>query len=86
MGLIEFYIIFALATGITSWYLFYAPAFKEAKLLNAESESLKHPVFSGIVYIILATLVAPVIFPPIIFTKTGERFKNGLLNSLLKQQ
>lgn len=85
MGLIELYIIFALATAISSWYLFYMPAFRQAKLMQATTETLNHPIFASLVYIFISAIFAPFVFPPIIFTGAGERFKQGLLNSMLSE-
>lgn len=85
MGLIELYCIFALSTGIASWYLFYLSALREASQQGVDSPTLNHPIFSSLVYIIIASFFAPFVFPPIIFQGAGERFRQGLLNSMLSK-
>ena len=85
MGLIELYFIFALSTAIASWYLFYMPAMREAKERGGNSPTLNHPIFSSVTYIVIAAIMAPFTFPPILFTGAGERFKQGLLNSMLSE-
>lgn len=81
----ELYFIFALSTAVASWYLFYMPAMLEAKQRGGTSPTLNHPIFSSVTYIIISAILAPFVFPPIIFQGAGERFKQGLLNSMLSE-
>lgn len=83
MGPIEYYIIFALATSIACCYEFFWPVIKEAQLLGIENEFTEYPKLSAFIYICISTIVAPVLVIPMIFTTSGEKFRNGLRNTIV---
>ena len=83
MELIEYYFIFALATACACCYEFFWPAIQEAKLLGVQNEFTEYPILSVIIYICISTIVAPILVVPILFTESGERFRNGLRNTIV---
>lgn len=85
MGLIEYYIIFALATGIACWYEFYWPVMKEASNANIDNVTTRHPVLSSIVYIVISTIIAPVLIAPFLSTRKSEQFRQGLRKGIFEQ-
>ena len=83
MGLIEYYIIFALATACACCYEFFWPTIEEARVLGVQNEFTEYPVLSAIIYIGISTIVAPILVIPLLSTKSGERFRNGLRNTIV---
>lgn len=85
MGLIEYYIIFALATAIACWYEFYWPVMQEARSQGIENVTTNNPVLSSIVYIIISTIIAPVLIIPFLSTEKSELFRNGLRRGIFEK-
>lgn len=83
MGLIEYYCIFALATACACCYEFFWPTISEAKLLGVQNEFTEYPVLSAFIYICISALVAPILVLPMLFNDSGERFRNGLRNTIV---
>jgi uncharacterized membrane protein YdjX (TVP38/TMEM64 family) len=86
MEIIELYIIFALTTGITSCYIFLAPAVNLAKDLNIANSFTENTWLSYLVYITLTSITAPFSVLPIFIPSFAERFKNGLEKSVIESQ
>ena len=86
MEIIELYIIFALTTGITSCYIFLAPAVRLAKELNITNSFTQNTWLSYIIYVGLTTITAPFSVLPIFIPSFAERFKNGLEKSVMESQ
>jgi len=85
MGLIEYYLIFALATAIACWYEFFWPLLSEARKIGVDNEFTKYPVMSSLIYVIISTIIAPVLIVPFLSTEKSQRFKNGLKKSIFEQ-
>lgn len=85
MGLIEYYIIFALTTGISCWFVFYWPVMREAKALGIENVTTQNPLLSSIVYIVISTIIAPVLIIPFLSNKRSEQFKEGLRKGIFEK-
>lgn len=83
MELIEYYLIFALATSIACCYEFFWPAIKEAQLLGVQNEFTEYPKLSCFIYLCISALIAPVLVIPMLFTKSAERFRNGLRTTIV---
>lgn len=84
MGLIEGYVIFALSAAIASWYLFYLEALRFAKHIGVTNNITEHPVLSSITFILLCTIIAPVLVVPLLGTESGKRFKMALAKSIFE--
>lgn len=78
MGLIELYLIFAITTAITAWWGFFKPLISEAKEAGISNTLVDAPIISGLVFIMISTLLAPFIISALIFPMQGELFKTGL--------
>lgn len=85
MGLIEYYIIFALTTAIACWYEFYWPVMREAKELGIENVTTNNPVLSSVVYIMISTVIAPVLVVPFFSSKKSELFRQGLRKGIFEK-
>ena len=86
MEIIEFYILFALTTGITSCYIFLAPAIELAKDHGVENSFTESTWLSYLTYIIITTITAPFAVLPIFIPSFADRFKAGLEKSVMENQ
>jgi hypothetical protein len=86
MEIIELYLLFALTTGITSCYLFLAPAISLAKEMNVTNSFTESTWLSYLIYITVTTITAPFAVLPIFIPSFAERFKIGLERSVLESQ
>jgi hypothetical protein len=84
MGLIEYYIIFALTTAITSCIEFLAPATAKAKELGINNSFTTHTWLSYIIYVTTCTIFAPIIILPIILPNANKKFRTGLEKVVLE--
>lgn len=85
MGLIEYYIIFALTTAFACWYEFYWPVMQEARSQGIQNVTTQNPVLSSVVYIIISAVIAPVLIIPFLSTTKSEQFKNGLRRGIFEK-
>ena len=86
MEIIELYLLFALTTGITSCYLFLAPAIELAKDHGVENSFTESIWISYLTYIIITTITAPFAVLPIFIPSFADRFKAGLEKSVMENQ
>lgn len=86
MELIAYYIIFCLATSITCCLMFYWPVIVEARQLNIDNEFTRYPVLSTVIYLVITTIVAPLLFLPLVSETKAELFKKGLRKSIIEQE
>ena len=86
MEIIELYLLFALTTGISSCYLFLAPAIAEAKYIGIENSFTESTWLSYLTYIIITTITAPFAVLPIFIPSFADRFKAGLEKSVFESQ
>lgn len=85
MGLIEYYIIFALATSLACCYEFFWPTIVEAKDLGISNEFTEYPKLSCFIYICISTIMAPILVLPLLSSVKAEQFKNGLRNAIFNK-
>jgi hypothetical protein len=85
MGIIEYYLLFAFSTSITACYIWFYPLLQKARHNNVENGFTKNPKLSIVVYILVSTVVAPLLVLPLLFTKYAEAFERGLSKEILKQ-
>lgn len=78
MVLIQFYLIFAIATALTAWWGFFRPLIKEAKSNGVKNTFVDAPILSGTVFILVSILLAPFLVSALIFPIHGEYFRSGL--------
>lgn len=76
------YLVFCLTTSFTAYILLINPVLKRLQLEEPDSYVAESPNLAGMVFIILATLVAPILFIPAIVPSFGEAFKETLFETL----
>jgi uncharacterized membrane protein YdjX (TVP38/TMEM64 family) len=86
MEIIEFYLLFAITTGITSCVLFLAPAVAIAREIGVENSFTENTWLSYLIYIIITSITAPFAILPIFIPSFGERFKIGLERAVMENQ
>jgi len=86
MEIIEIYLLFAVTTGISSCYLFLAPAVSLAKDTGVQNSFTENTWLSYLIYIIITSITAPFSVLPIFIPSFSERFKNGLERAVLESQ
>lgn len=78
MVLIQLYVIFAIATGLTVWWGFFRPLVADAKSKGISNTLVDSPVLAGSIFIIVTTILAPFVVSSLLFPLHGEYFKLGL--------
>jgi hypothetical protein len=78
MDLIDYYLIFALTTGISSCYEFLMPAITKAKDDNITNTFTQSPWLSYFIYTITTTIFAPFTIIPIVFMTANANFRRGV--------
>jgi hypothetical protein len=86
MEIIEFYLLFALTTGISSCVLFLAPAIALAKDTGVQNSFTESTWLSYLTYIIITSVTAPFAVLPIFIPSFAERFKLGLERAVMESQ
>lgn len=86
MGLIEYYVLFALSTSITACYLWFWPLLQKAKSQKITNSFTENPKLSTMIYIIISTVVAPILVLPLVSNTLAEKFELGLSKEILKQE
>lgn len=82
MDVIIVYIVFALSTAITCWFFFYRRALLELKAKNIQNQLTQRPVLSSIVYILISTVIAPLLVFPLLSRTAGTAFYESTLSGL----
>ena len=85
MGLIEYYIIFALTTGISSCFIFLVPAINKAKEQGIINSFTTNTKLSYLIYILSSGIFAPLTIFPIMLQSSGEKFMTGIERVVLEQ-
>jgi hypothetical protein len=86
MEIIELYAIFALTTGISSCYLFLAPAISLARDTGVINSFTENTWLSYLTYIIITSITAPFSVLPIFIPSFAKRFKIGLERAVMESQ
>lgn len=85
MGLIEGYILFALATTIASLYELYVPVINSLSLTHAEVSVVQHKWITLSTFTCITLVVAPLMLLPCIVPSMGERFRKSLWETLVQE-
>ncbi len=85
MELISYYLLFALSTAIAACYLWFWPMVQQAKTAGVENSFTEYPKLSTLVYILVSTVVAPLLVPPMLSETIAQRFQAGLHREIFKQ-
>lgn len=79
------YTVFAITTGICSWLFYYRPILQEAHELRVNNSFTRNPILSSFVYIVISTLIAPIVFIPLFNPIQSIAFIEALSREMLKQ-
>ena len=85
MELISYYLLFALSTAIAACYLWFWPMVQQAKAQGVQNSFTEYPVLSTVVYVLISTVVAPLLVPPMLSETIAQRFQAGLHREIFKQ-
>ena len=85
MGLIEYYIIFALATAIAADLGLYRPSLMVITATNPENALAQHPHIGAMVFFCVSLVMAPVIIVPVLVPSIGSRFCHSFEQSVLQE-
>ena len=84
MGLIEWYAIFALTTGIMALVTVFNPLLRKAQSLGIENPFTDNPLLTQVVYLVISVITAPVLFLPLVVPSMNVRFTNALEKQVLE--
>lgn len=82
MGLIEYYIIFALATSIFALIDIFYPALNAAKADGVVNSLTENPKLSYLIYLCITTIVAPLVIFPLLVPSLNERFRESISKTI----
>jgi hypothetical protein len=85
MGLIEWYVLFAVTTACAACYELYWPVLKSLQLSHPELQIVQNIWLSMGVFFGLTLLVAPVTILPCVVPSMGERFRHKFWETLLAE-
>lgn len=84
--MIEYYIIFALATSIFALIDVFMPVLQEARDFGVQNVLTENPKLSYFVYVCISTLIAPLIILPLLVPSMNARFRASLANLVNEQE
>ena len=84
--MLEYYIIFALATSIFALIDIFMPVLREAREFGVRNVLTENPKLSYAVYFCISTLIAPLIILPVLVPSMNARFRNSLANLVNEQE
>jgi hypothetical protein len=85
MGLIEWYLLFALTTAIMAAIDVFIPLLSEARSNGVANVLTTNFKLSIVVYLGISTLMAPLLIVPLLVPSMNERFKDAL-NKIISEQ
>jgi hypothetical protein len=86
MSFIEYYIIFALTTGIFALIDVFIPVLHEVKNFGITNVLIENPKLSCLVYFCLTTIAAPFIILPVLVPSMNIRFRESMLRIVSEQE
>lgn len=86
MGLIEYYLIFAITTSIFALIDVYVPTLKEAISKDVKNSLTANPKTSYVIYFIITAIIAPLVILPMLVPSMNERFRNSLSKIIHEQE
>lgn len=76
--LLQLYLIFALATGVTSCAFLFWPVIKQAAAESVNNEFTRYPIFSAVAYTCIASCFAPILFFVLIYPTASKSYVEGM--------
>jgi hypothetical protein len=83
MGVIEWYALFALTTGIMALVTVFNPLLRKAQAAGIENPFTDNPLLTQVVYLVLSVISAPVLFLPLVVPSMNARFTATLEKEVL---
>jgi hypothetical protein len=84
MELIGYYVLFAVSISLTSCYFWFWPALQDAKKAEVDNTFTKYHILSTITYVILNSIVAPLLLLPMLSGAMATHFELGLRSEIMK--
>jgi uncharacterized membrane protein YdjX (TVP38/TMEM64 family) len=86
MGLIEYYLIFAITTSIFAIIDVFIPELNNARQEGVRNVLTENPKLSVTVYFVLTVLIAPFVILPLLVPSMNVRFRNSLGKVIHEQE
>lgn len=84
MELIGYYLLFAFSTSITACYFWFWPLLRQAQVEGVINTFTLQPKTSVVVYILVSSVLAPLLVFPLLSESMAQRFSEGLAREILK--
>lgn len=84
--LLELYIIFALATGVVALFELFLPVVLNVSKLDPTAMVARNKFTTVLTLVVMAVILAPVIFPACIFPQMSARFRDALATGLTSEE
>ncbi|HEY9706379.1 MAG TPA: hypothetical protein V6C58_28340 [Allocoleopsis sp.] len=81
MGVIEWYLLFAVTTAAAAHYELVSPVFNMLEMINDKHNLIQYRFIASITFFLMNVVIAPIIFLPCVVPKMGVAFREGLLNA-----
>lgn len=85
MELIGYYLLFAFSTSITACIFWFWPLVQQAQASGIENTFTQYPKTSTVIYVLVSTVVAPLLIPPMFSEQMAQKFSSGLAREILQQ-
>lgn len=83
--MLELYVLFAMTTAIAALFELYLPVLKSVQLRNPDNTVIHNRKLTLFTLVILALVLAPLIFPSCIIPSMGQRFRDTLEEGFSKE-
>lgn len=84
MELIGYYALFAFSTSITACIFWFWPLMQQARETGVQNTFTEYPKTSTVIYVLVSSLVAPLLLPPMFSEQMAKKFSSGLAREILK--
>lgn len=84
MGLIEWYILFCVATTIVGATQIYTPVLKKLRKNHINDIVTKAPILGYTIFSIIAFITAPALFIVLVIPSIMDKFINDMYNSIIR--
>lgn len=85
MGVIQWYVIFAITTALTAHYELVYPVLDKLSVAEPKHNLVEYKWITHIIFLIINMLMAPAMLLPCILPGMGARFKDALFEALIKR-
>ena len=84
MELIGYYALFAFSTSITACIFWFWPLMQQAREAGIQNTFTEYPKTSTVIYVLVSSIVAPLLLPPMFSEQMAKKFSSGLAREILK--